>query len=193
MNPLAALDLIRQIRKQSDAPLVLMTYFNPVQKLGLSRFANEAASSGADGVIMTDLPPEEATDWKAAAESAGLDTIFLLAPTSTSERIDRVAKMAAGFVYCVSRTGVTGASNELSHDADDLVNRIRKATNMPLVVGFGISRPDQVRQITDCSDGAVVGSALVDLIAARQDKSDLLREVHRFVSDLKQATRPGNL
>ena len=189
VTPQAVLDLVRRVRGQSEVPLVLMTYFNPVQRLGIERFAGDAASAGADGVIMTDLPPEEAGDWKAAADGAGLDTIFLLAPTSTDERIRRVAAMGTGFIYCVSRTGVTGARSELPPDVRELVSRIRAATAKPVAVGFGISSPAQVREISEWADGAVVGSALVDLVAARQDRPRLLAEVNAFARSLKEATR----
>ena len=193
VTPRAALDLVRRVRARTELPLVLMTYFNPVQRLGIRWFAQEAASAGADGVIMTDLPPEEAGEWKSAAAEAGLDTIFLLAPTSTDERIARVAAIGSGFIYCVSRTGVTGARNELPPDVRDLVGRIRAATPGPVAVGFGVSSPEQVREISKWADGAVVGSALVDLIAAKRDSPDLLVEVRNFASLLKEATRAGIL
>lgn len=188
INPKAVLDLVRKVRDKSDVPIVLMTYYNPVQKIGIDRFANEAAMAGADGVIMTDLPPEEAGDWKFAAERVGLDTIFLLAPTSTEERIRRVADMGSGFVYCVSRTGVTGARTELPTGVKTLVDTIRNATQLPIAVGFGVSGPEQVKEISQWADGAVVGSALVDLIDANRDQPDLLSKVHSFVSSLKGAT-----
>ncbi|MBI2844248.1 MAG: tryptophan synthase subunit alpha [Armatimonadetes bacterium] len=188
VTPPAVLDLVRRVREKSDLPLVLMTYFNPVQMMGVRRFADEAAAAGADGVIMTDLPPEEAGEWKAAADAAGLDTIFLLAPTSTDERIRRVAEMGSGFIYCVSRTGVTGARKELPADVKDLVNRIRNSTTKPIVVGFGVSGPEQVREISKWADGAVVGSALVDLIASADGSDSLAERVRAFASALKAAT-----
>lgn len=187
-TPKAVLHLVSRVRAKSDVPIVLMTYFNPVQKIGMRKFATEAAAAGADGVIMTDLPPEEAGDWKSAAEEAGLDTIFLLAPTSTGERIERVAAMASGFVYCVSRTGVTGARTELPSDVKDLVARIGAVTTKPVAVGFGVSNPDQVREVSKFADGAVVGSVLVDLIAAKHNDGELLRAVREFASALKNAT-----
>lgn len=189
VTPKAVLEMLRRVRSKTDLPLVLMTYFNPVHKMGLGKFAGDAASAGTDGVIMTDLPPEEAADWKAAATTAGLDTIFLLAPTSTQDRIDRVAAMGSGFVYCVSRTGVTGARSELPADVRSLVERIRSSTAKPLVVGFGVSGPEQVKEICRWADGAVVGSALVDLIASRRGSDGLLAEVREFASALKEATR----
>jgi tryptophan synthase alpha chain len=188
VTPRAVLDLVRRVRGRSELPLVLMTYYNPVQRFGVERFADDAASAGTDGVIMTDLPPEEAGQWKVAADRAGLDTIFLLAPTSTGERIRRVAEMASGFIYCVSRTGVTGARSELPPDVKELVLRVRETTRMPIAVGFGVSSPGQVREISRWADGAVVGSALVDLIASRGGKSGLVAEAGDFVRALKEAT-----
>jgi tryptophan synthase alpha chain len=189
MTPPKTFDLVRKVRERTDVPLVLMTYFNPVHKFGLERFAKEVASAGANGVIMTDLPPEEAREWKAAAESAGLDTIFLLAPTSTDDRIRLVAEKASGFIYCVSRTGVTGAQNDVQSEVSDLVQKVRRATSTPVVIGFGVYNPDMVRKVAAWADGAVVGSAIVDLIAAKQGDPDLLPTMHRFISELKQATR----
>lgn len=182
-------ELVNRIRKETDLPLVLMTYFNPVQRYGIARFSEDAISAGADGVIITDLPPEEAREWKAAAKSVGLDTIFLLAPTSTDERIRRVADIDSGFIYCVSRTGVTGTQRSLSSEVNELVARIRAVTKKPIAVGFGVSGPAQVREISQFADGAVVGSALVDLVAAKSKDHDLKNEIQSFVSSLKEATR----
>lgn len=176
---------VRQIRKVCDVPIVLMTYFNPVQKYGLEAFAVDAADAGADGVIMTDLPPEEAGDWKKAADGAGLATIFLLAPTSTKERIELAAKFGTGFVYCVSRTGVTGARDDMPAELESLVRTIKTASPLPVVVGFGISKPEHVSFVTKFADGAVVGSALVNVIADHAGSNDLVRCAGEFVRSLK--------
>lgn len=189
MTPPKTFDLVKKVRGRTDVPLVLMTYFNPVQKFGLDRFAKEAAAAGANGVIMTDLPPEEATAWKAVADAEGLDTIFLIAPTSTDDRIRRVAEIASGFIYCVSRTGVTGAQQDIQCEVSDLISKVRAATDTPVVIGFGVSSPDMVRKVAGWADGAVVGSAIVDLIAKKQGDSDLLPAMRTFIADLKQATR----
>ncbi|MGC8862444.1 MAG: tryptophan synthase subunit alpha [Armatimonadota bacterium] len=180
------LDCVAAIRQASDVPLVLMTYYNPVQKYGVDRFATDAARAGADGVIMTDLPPEEGADWKRAADAATLATIMLVAPTSTKERIERAANMASGFIYCVSRTGVTGARNEIPADLRDLVVQIRAATDLPVVVGFGISRAEHVRQVWEFADGAVVGSALVDIVAEHGGSGDVVRRAAMFVESLRR-------
>lgn len=174
---------VTSIRRGCDAPIVLMTYYNPVQKFGLDRFAREAADAGADGVIMTDLPPEEAGEWKRAADAAGLATIQLIAPTSTKDRITLGANMASGFIYCVSRTGVTGARSEVPAELKDLVDTIKAASDLPVAVGFGISKPEHVRQVTSFADGAVVGSALVNIIA--DGAGGLLQRAADFVRALK--------
>ncbi len=183
------LDLVRNVRRTSDIPLVLMTYYNPIQRYGLEKFARDAADVGADGVILTDLTVEESGDWKELAERFGLDTIFLLAPTSTDIRIRKVAKVASGFVYCVSRTGVTGEQTELASGVRELVQRIRAGTDLPVLVGFGISKPEHVREVCSYADGAVVGSALVNLIAEYGGSDDLLDRLSRLVADLKAGTK----
>lgn len=188
VTPRSVLEIVRRVRSKSDVPVVLMTYFNLVQRMGVAQFADEAAAAGADGVILTDLPPEEAAEWKSAAGDAGLDTIFLLAPTSTDDRIERVCKMGSGFIYCVSRTGVTGAQAEVPAEVKDLVGRIKAATTKPVAVGFGISTPDHVREVSGFADGAVVGSALVNLIAKNRETVGLLAEVRSFASALKKGT-----
>jgi tryptophan synthase alpha chain len=177
------LDCVREIRRECDAPLVLMTYYNPIQKYGLARFATDAARAGADGVITTDLPPEESGEWKPAADAAGLATIQLVAPTSTKERIKQAANMASGFIYCVSRTGVTGARDDIPTELRELVRTIKSISDLPVVVGFGISRAEHVRKVNEFADGAVVGSALVNVVAAR---GDLLKRAGEFVESLKR-------
>jgi tryptophan synthase alpha chain len=179
------LENVESIRRECDVPIVLMTYFNPVHKYGLARFANDAAAAGADGVIMTDLPPEESGEWKPTADTAKLATIQLIAPTSTKDRIRLGANMASGFIYCVSRTGVTGARNEVPAELPELVDTIKANTTLPVVVGFGISNPDHVRQVTAFADGAVVGSALVNLVADRAHSDDLLERATEFVRGLR--------
>ncbi len=181
-------DCVRSIRKRCDQPIVLMTYYNPVQKYGVANFATDAAGAGADGVIMVDLPVEEASDWKTAADSAGLATIFLLAPTSTKERIALTAKMASGFIYCVSRTGVTGAQASVPTDLKSLVDTIKSASDLPVVIGFGISKPEHVRQVTEFADGAVVGSALVKIVADSADSAAAIEKASKFVRTLKEGT-----
>ncbi|GIV19906.1 MAG: tryptophan synthase alpha chain [Armatimonadota bacterium] len=192
MTPIRVLEMVARVRQQSDIPLVVMTYFNPVWQMGVERFAREASEAGVDGVIMTDMPPEEAGEWHPVARRYGLDTIFLVAPTSTEERRKLVAQKSSGFVYCVSRTGVTGARQHLPEEVPRMLQAMRQVTNLPLCVGFGISRPEHVRAVCQMADGAVVGSAVVSLVeheATCGDTEALLRSVRVFVHSLKEATR----
>jgi tryptophan synthase alpha chain len=180
------LDSVESIRTRCEAPIVLMTYYNPVQKYGLARFATDAVDAGADGVILTDLPPEEAAEWKNAASEAGLATIMLVAPTSTKERIQFAAKMGSGFIYCVSRTGVTGAREGMPKELKALVESIKSVSDLPVAVGFGISKPEHVGFVTEFADGAVVGSALVNVIADHAGSGDLAQHAGQFVKSLKE-------
>jgi tryptophan synthase alpha chain len=155
------LDAVRRIRERSELPLLLFSYFNPLLQHGLGRLAREAKAAGVDGVLVTDLPPEEAGEWIAAARAEGLDTVFLASPTSPPERLRLVAEASRGFVYAISRTGVTGERQALSGDARPLVERLRALTDVPVALGFGLSTPEQVREAAAVADGVVVGSALV--------------------------------
>jgi tryptophan synthase alpha chain len=155
------LDLVRRIRERSQVPLLLFSYLNPLLRPGLQRLAREAREVGLDGALVTDLPPEEAEEWLLAARGEDLDTVFLAAPTSPDERLRRVADASRGFIYAVSRTGVTGERQALSSDAGPLVGRLKALTREPVVLGFGISTPDQVAAAAAVADGVVVGSALV--------------------------------
>lgn len=177
------LGLVRDLRKDTQIPILLMTYYNPIFRAGLERVAQEARAAGVDGMLITDLPPEEAEEWKTVADVAGLDTIFLLAPTSTGERIRIATDLASGFIYCVSRTGVTGARAELPEDLHELLDRIREQTEQPIAVGFGVSTREHVRQIGEWCDAAVVGSAVVNLIAKEGKKA--VPAVGAYVRELK--------
>ncbi|MEX0683823.1 MAG: tryptophan synthase subunit alpha [Dehalococcoidia bacterium] len=160
------LNVTRKLRASGvTAPLVLMGYYNPLLAYGIERFSQAAAEAGADGAIVVDLPPEESDDLHGAFEKVGLRLIYLVAPTSTEERIQEVAKRASGFVYCVSVTGVTSARDELSADLAEFVVRVRNATNLPIAVGFGISQPKHFRAVGRFADAAVIGSAIIDEIA----------------------------
>jgi tryptophan synthase alpha chain len=155
------LEVARRIRQRSRLPIVLFSYYNPLLQRGLVRLAGEAREAGIDGVLVTDLPPEEAEEWLSAARGASLDTIFLAAPTSPEARLRRVAEASRGFVYAVSRTGVTGERHDVSREASDLLGRLKALTDTPVALGFGISTPEQVRTAGALADGVVVGSALV--------------------------------
>ena len=158
------LDLVRHIRQASQVPLVLFSYFNPILQMGLEKFASAAASAGADGVLATDLTPEESDDYRRILSAHHLDTVFLGAPTSTDERLAKIAACSSGFLYLISRTGVTGAKDALPDDLPTLLRRARRATQLPLAVGFGISLPGHVSVLGGLADAAVVGSALVSEI-----------------------------
>ena len=155
------LALVRDLRRSTKVPIVLFSYYNPVLQMGLDKFASAAADAGADGVLITDLTPEEAADYRRAVSARGLDTIFLAAPTSTDARLALIAACSSGFLYVVSRTGVTGAKVSLSEDLPTLLHRARAATKLPIAVGFGISLPGHVSILGGLADAAVVGSALV--------------------------------
>ncbi len=167
------LEAVRRIRKQSRVPLVLFSYFNPILRYGLEELARDARAAGVDGVLATDIPPEEGSGYCDCLDRHGLDPIFLVAPTSSRERIARIVGLCCGFVYVVSRSGVTGAQVSLSATVFPTLSRVREQTPLPIAVGFGISRPDQVRAIWDVADGAVVGSAIVAQIEQSAGASDL--------------------
>ena len=192
MTTRKVLEIVRQVRAEApELPLILMTYFNPILHFGLAEWAAEAKAAGVDAHIVTDLTPEEAEPWKHESDKNGLETIFLLAPTSTPARIEIVAKLSSGFVYCVSRTGVTGARQDIPEELTEVVARIKARTSEPVCVGFGISKPEHVRRITQFSDGAVVGSSLVDLIHQHREDPYLMEAISACISDLKAATRGG--
>ena len=158
------LKLAAEIAAQSEAGLIIFSYLNPVLRMGLEKFAARAADAGVDGALITDLPVEEAGEYLRHMRKRDLATVFLAAPTSTDDRLKRIADASSGFVYAVSRTGVTGARKELPEDAQNLVRRLRKFTKLPIAVGFGISAPEQFASVGKYADAAVVGSAIVQLI-----------------------------
>lgn len=185
------LGLVRKLRQKTEVPLVLFSYFNPVLQMGLSTFADEAAAAGADGVLITDLTPEEAGEYRHAVASRGLDTIFLAAPTSTDARLVRIAESSTGFLYLVSRTGVTGAREALPEDLPALVRRARRVTSLPIAVGFGISLPGHVSILGGLADAAVVGSVLVEEIERAASVDAAASAVAARIRSFKQAASQG--
>jgi tryptophan synthase alpha chain len=186
----ASLAMIAQVRPQVKAPIVVFSYANPMLRLGLDAFARQAADVGVDGVLALDLPIEEAGGFRETLAKAGIDTIFLLSPTTTDARIRTAAALGSGFLYGISRLGVTGARAEVASGAEAMVRRIRAHTTMPIALGFGISSPEQVAEVCAYADAAVVGSALVSVIAEAGRSSDLIERVEEYVRWLKGAARP---
>ena len=165
VTPPDVLKVTRMLREQGvEAPLIVMGYVNPMYAYGLDRFAADAAVAGIDGMICVDLPPEEAEPILAAFHPHGIDLIFMLAPTSTDARVARVAELASGFIYCVSVTGTTGMRDSVSDELPEFIARVRRHTDLPLAVGFGISRPEHVARIGQLCEAAIIGSAIIDTI-----------------------------
>jgi tryptophan synthase alpha chain len=175
------LDMLAEVRKDIRAPIVIFSYANPILRLGLDAFVARARTAGVDGVLTLDVPPEEAGELRGRFQAAGIDTIFLLSPTTTVERIRRAAELGSGFLYGISRLGVTGARETVADSAESLAARVRQETTRPLALGFGVSRPEHVRAIGQWADAAVVGSALVNVIAEHGGEPGLLDEVERYV------------
>ena len=182
------LETIDVARKETNVPIVLFSYFNPLLQFGIENLAAEAARAGVDGILVTDLVPEEAGDFHSSLRAHDLDMIFLLAPTSTDARLKMVAERASGFIYAVSRAGVTGARNEMSAEAENLVKRVRKFSDLPVAVGFGISKPDHVADVWRFADAAVVGSAIVQVIENEKKEDDLVKRVGQFTASLLPTT-----
>lgn len=179
------LDMLDRVRSRLRVPIVLFTYANPLLRMGLETFSRRAAQAGVDGVLVLDLPIEEAGEFRETVAVRGIDAIFLLSPTTTRERIRKAAQLGSGFLYGISRLGVTGVRDQVASGARELVERIRRETSMPVALGFGISRPEHVRQIGQWAEAAVVGSGLVGVIADNNAASDLIDRVESYVRWLK--------
>jgi tryptophan synthase alpha chain len=185
INVADILNVVADARKEMDVPVVIFSYLNPLLQFGISRFAEEAARAGVAGVLLTDLALEESDEFSKALRANSLDLILLVAPTSTDERLRTIAGRASGFIYAVSRTGVTGATAELSNEAEKLVRRVRALTDLPVAVGFGISNAEQVSEVWGYADAAVVGSAIVAEIERNAGRPDLVQVIEEFVRALK--------
>lgn len=183
--------LIEKLRNSTQVPLMLFTYFNPVLTYGIPKFAADAAAAGVDGVLCVDLPPEEAAEYKACLDEKGIATVFLVAPTSTPERIEMIAKASTGFIYYVSRTGVTGERENVEASVSKMVAEIRRHSDKPVAVGFGISKPEHAAEVAGYADGVVVGSAIVRMVGELRSHPDLVSKVGAFVKTLVDATRKG--
>jgi tryptophan synthase alpha chain len=183
VTPELCLEVAKDLNQKINIPLVFMTYFNPVFSYGLEEFCSACARSGIDGLIIPDLPPDEGLELEAITQMHSLDLIYLLAPTSTEERIRLVAERSRGFIYLVSVTGVTGARDNLPLELDTFVTRVRKVATQPLCVGFGISTPEQAKQVAQIADGVIVGSRVIQLMETDDD----LVSVSNFIKQLRHA------
>ena len=183
VTPKVCLEVATELRRKVDVPIVFMTYFNPVFHYGVEKFCGDCAQAGIDGLIIPDLPPEESSELDTSTHKCGLDLIYLLAPTSSAERLKLVAERSRGFVYLVSVTGVTGARGKLPTDLEAFVARVRKVTDKPLCVGFGIATGEQARRVARIADGVIVGSRIIQLMEA--DAS--LAKVTAFAGELRRA------
>ena len=188
-TPRKVLQTVAGIRQQSQIPIVLYIYFNLIHRHGLEEFVRDAAAVGVDGLLTLDLPPEEAENYEALMRQAGLCVIYLVAPTTPEERIELIVKRASGFVYYVSREGVTGMQAKVSDSIGEKTARIRAHTDLPIAVGFGISTPEQARSVAACADAVVVGSAVVNQIARHGQSPDMIARVMEFTSALIRAVK----
>jgi len=188
VTPQLCLEVAKQLRQKVNIPIVFMTYFNPVFSYGIEKFCGACAGYGVDGLIIPDLPPEEGTELEDITQKQNLDLIYLLAPTNTDERIRLVAERSRGFIYLVSVTGVTGARDNLPSDLTAFVARVRKVATQPLCVGFGISTPEQAKQVSRIADGVIVGSRIIQLMEAE----DEFTSVSNFIKELRHTLNEPN-
>jgi tryptophan synthase alpha chain len=188
-TPPKVLETVAAIRKQSQIPIVLYIYFNLVHRCGLEKFIREAAQAGVDGLLVLDLPPEEGDNYEVLMRQSGLCNIYLIAPTTPEDRVALIAKRASGFVYYVSREGVTGMQNTVTSTIADMTGKIRKHTGLPIAVGFGISTPEQARLVSQTAEAVVVGSAIVNQIAQNGTAQDFIPTTAQFVQSLVQAVK----
>jgi len=183
------LELVREVRQKTEVPLVLMGYYNPIFKFGEAKFVDISSDAGVDGLIVVDLPPEEAGQLKAEAERNKLNLIFLLTPVSSEERIKLVCEWSSGFIYCVSYTGVTGGGEKEEEALANLVRKIRTLTTTPVEIGFGISSPQDAKKASRVADGIIVGSAIIKEIGAHTSSDNLVARVGQMVEKLVRATK----
>jgi tryptophan synthase alpha chain len=191
-TPARVLQTVADIRRESQIPIVLYIYFNLLHRVGLDRFIESAAAAGVDGLLILDLPPEEADDYERLMKASGLCPIWLVAPTTPESRIERIARRAQGFIYYVSREGVTGMQSTVSSSIGEMTDRIRRHSPLPIAVGFGISNPDQAREVASHSEAIVVGSAIVNRIATLGRDPSMPAQVGAFVRELAHAVRSAS-
>ncbi|MEK7707367.1 MAG: tryptophan synthase subunit alpha [Verrucomicrobiota bacterium] len=189
-TPPKLLETVAAIRRQSQIPIVLYIYFNLIHKVGMERFIADVAKAGVDGLLVLDLPPEESDNYETLMRKAGLCHIYLVAPTTPEDRMELIVKRGAGFIYYVSREGVTGMQSKVASNLAEQIAKIRAHTTLPIAVGFGISNPEQAKLVAREADGAVVGSAVVDQIAQHGKSPKLVAKVSAFVKTLADAVKP---
>lgn len=188
-TPAKVLDTVKAIRKQSGVPIVLYIYFNLIHKVGMKKFIEDAARAGVDGLLVLDLPPEESENYEALMRKNGLCNVYLIAPTTPEDRMEFIVKRGSGFIYYVSREGVTGMQAQIAANLASQVAKIRAHTDLPVVVGFGVSNPGQAKLVAQNADGVVVGSAIVNQIAAHGKSKTLVKRTSRFVQSLADAVK----
>ena len=188
-TPPKVLATVAAIRRESQVPIVLYIYFNLIHKVGLERFIADAAAAGVDGLLVLDLPPEESANYESLMRRAELCHIYLVAPTTPEERMEKIVKRGAGFIYYVSREGVTGMQSQVAANLAEQIARIRSHTKLPLAVGFGVSNPEQARLVAQLADGVVVGSAVVNQVAQHGKSAELVAKVSSFVKSLAEAVK----
>lgn len=188
-TPPRVMNTVAAIRKESQVPIVLYIYFNLVHKVGMEKFISDAARAGVDGLLVLDLPPEESQNYEALMRKSGLCNIYLVAPTTPDDRIELIVKRGAGFIYYISREGVTGMQKKISDTIGSMTAKIRAHTDLPLAIGFGISNPEQAKAVAQYAEAIVVGSAVVNQIAERGKSADLITSVGNFVKTLVLAVK----
>ena len=186
-TPAKLLETVTAIRKQSQIPIVFYIYFNLIHRVGMELFINDAAKAGVDGLLVLDLPPEESDNYEALMRKAGLCHIYLIAPTTPEDRMEKIVKRGSGFIYYISREGVTGMQTKVASNLAEQVAKIRAHTSLPIAVGFGISNPEQAKAVAKEADGCVVGSAIVNQIGQHGKSSELVGKVSNFVKSLAEA------
>ena len=188
-TPPKLLETIASIRRDSQVPIVLYIYFNIIHRVGMERFITDAAKAGVDGLLVLDLPPEESDNYEAQMAKAGLCNIYLIAPTTPEERMEKIVKRAAGFIYYISREGVTGMQTKVASNLAEQVAKIRAHTSLPIAVGFGVSNPEQAKAVANEADGCVVGSAIVNQIATHGKSPELVTKLSTFVKAMADAVK----
>ncbi len=188
-TPKKVLETVAAVRRDSQVPIVLYIYFNLMHRVGLEKFIRDAAAAGVDGLLTLDLPPEESENYETLMKAAGMAVIYLVAPTTPEDRIELIVKRASGFIYYVSREGVTGMQSKVASNINEMTARIRKHTSLPIAVGFGISNAEQARTVAGHAEAIVVGSAVVNQIATHGKEADLVQRVSSFVRPMVQAVK----